>query len=1196
MFLKKFELHGFKSFADKTALEFNDGISTIVGPNGSGKSNISDAMMWVMGEQRIKTLRGARVEDVIFSGSDTHKPLGMAAVSITMDNQEGILSLPYEEVTITRKAYRSGESEFYINKNSCRLKDIQMLFHDTGIGRDSFAMIGQGRVDEIITAKPEDRRAMIEELAGIVKYRNRKNEAQRKIANTEQNLLRVMDIISELSVNLEPLGEEAEKAQNYLDIKDELDDLDINILVRDIERGNEIRLEMDTQIQLLEMETSELESNIAMEEATFETERLNMDKLNEDMSLRQGKLYELRNSAGHLHSQLELSETMLQNLQLRRSKIEEEMQWQNHKMESLHAVHQEKIEKHDWLVKALEAKTIAIDELTNSITFLSQRKDQKAMEMEHLNAQFLDEMQFLASLHNEYNKVLYAKEATLTQEDKSKEEALKISQRVEGLRKEMEIVTQSVMELEQRVQSTSQEQEEIKNIYQIQSKDALVMQESLAQQEKELQTALSKKKVLEDIQNEHEGYFYGVKTVLKAKKESVSGFEGVRGVIADLIDIDKEYVKAIEIGLGNSIQDLVVSDQKAAQHAIAHLKRVKGGRATFLPLDTIVPRPLHERNMAVLELEGILGTASSLIRFEPFVRPAIEHLLGSVLVAKDLDWAVKASKIANQGLKIVTLEGDVIHPGGSISGGQIEQKGSSILVRKVEIQELEKQINRLTASKSAANRDFAELAQKMEVNAQKISQINQQMKAEEDQLLSKSQEKEYLQKLLLAQEESLEIFSMDQQEISRQRRDILDNESMLKKKMHGAEKHKIELEETLKASDLEYTEVVSTLENKRQELQELHLERVSLQEKESALKDALSVYYGQSEEIYERLTNLDSELKKILDESSEHDEKILKINAQIEDMGNVIEELTFSIQDQKVKKDLLADSINQKATGSKEMRKQLSEKSKLLNGHLVTMAKQETDLENKHRRLEEKHDIAFAEALIRKRDIDDLKIAEKRLKDLKREMAFLGTVNIAAIDEYARVKERFDFLMMQEMDLRNSIEKLDQVIAEIDGVMVERFKKSFQEIAEAFKESFSKLFDGGEASLFLTEPEDLLNTGVDIEAKPPGKGLKHMNLLSGGEKALTAIALLFAFLKIKPSPFCVLDEIDAALDEVNVNHFSNYLREFAKHTQFVVISHRQGTIENSDSLFGVTMDKKSGITKMVSVRLQDPNQAVAMRS
>ncbi len=1187
MFLRKFELHGFKSFADKTDLEFKEGISTIVGPNGSGKSNISDAILWVMGEQRMKSLRGAKVEDIIFSGSDTRKALGMASVSITMNNGAGVLPLPYEEVTVTRKAFRSGESEFYINKTPCRLRDIQSLFNDTGIGRDSFAMIGQGRVNEIIMAKPEDRRAMIEELAGIVKYRNRKNESLRKIANTESNLVRVMDIISELNVNLEPLSDEAEKAQTYLDIKDELDDLDINLLVRDIENGQKDKDALSGRIEVFEGETSSLEAQIAQEEATFEKERLALDTINEEMSQKQGQLYELKSTSTQLSGQLELSETMLDNLRDRKEKLESEEHWQQEKIENLKNVHQEKIEIHNGIKTTLKDMEQSLNQLNSRVAFLTDSRSEKETTIDRLSGRSLDEIQYLASLRNEYNKVVYDKEATLTREDKNKEVAKKIKAEIVDMQVDHDTLSGVVAKLDEEFKALSRDLGKQQLDADILHQKSEQMGVLLAGSQRELHEFESKKKILEDIQKEHEGYYFGVKTVLKAKQAGEQGFDRIKGVVADLIKIDKSYLKAIETALGNSIQDLVVENQVAAKQVISHLKKTRGGRATFLPLDTIVPRTLRDSNKDILNLDGILGTASDLVEHDAEITPAIEYLLGSVLVAKNLDVASKASRMARQSLKIVTLDGDVIHPGGSMSGGQQDSKRSSILSRNIDIQELHKSIEKAKQDIQKGNKAFEQLAQKTAELETSLADLKERRRDREESLFQKRQEFDFMAKNLVAKEEAMELYSLDGQDLSSQKLELLRSEEELEEKIRICEENKEKLDHELNNMQEEYKLSLSQTDTAKEERNEANVELASLQEKESGMRDALSVYYGQTEEINNRLEQLLSEKNGLSGDMQQHEDKLVNFNENIEHLGKTIEDLTFAMQDQSKEKATLADSIREKAAGSKELRKVLSEKSKNLNAERVQMAKRETDLENKHRRLEERHEMAYEEALNKKRVIEDLKSAEKRLKALKREMAFLGTVNLASIDEYARVKERYDFLSQQEGDLRDSIVKLSKVISEIDGVMVERFKESFDKISVSFKESFTSLFGGGDASLYLTDPDDLLNTGVDIEARPPGKGLKNMNLLSGGEKALTAISLLFAFLKIKPSPFCVLDEIDAALDEVNVNNFSNYLREFAGDTQFVVISHRQGTIESSDSLFGVTMDKKSGITKMVSVRLAE---------
>lgn len=1187
MFLKKFELQGFKSFADKTTLEFNKGISTIVGPNGSGKSNISDAIMWVMGEQRMKSLRGSKVQDIIFSGSDTRKALGMAAVSITMDNQKGILPLPYEEVTVTRKAFRSGESEFLINKTPCRLKDIQNLFHDTGIGRDSFAMIGQGRVQEIITSKPEERRAMLEELAGIVKYRNRKNEALRKIDQTEQNLVRVLDIISELKVNLEPLGEEAEKAEIYLNIKDELNDLDINLLARDIAQGMENQAELEASIAIFELQTEKLETDIASKEATFEKERLEIDQITEHLSAQQATLYEMKNESQQTTAKMDVSKTMVDNLIQRKERISLELKTIEEKLSHLREMHQEKTEQHQKLKDLLSQKEQVLEKINQQLKFLGETKKNKDLALENLNAQSLDEMQYIANLRNEYNKIIYEKESNLSLEDKNKLEATSIKQSIKKVQTEIENSNQTISDVQDNYDLIEQQLIEVNKTYQDKQLEGQLFGQKLARWQKELQDAESRKKALKDIQKEHAGYFYGVKNLLLEKDKKNSDWSGIVGVIADLISIDKKYVQALESALGNALQHVVTTTQHEAQRAIGFLKENRAGRATFLPLDTIVPRELSERYNEILNIPGVLGTANQLIQYDQAIVPAISHLLGSVVVTNNLEAAIAVSKKAEQRLKIVTLDGDVINPGGAMSGGHQEKKNTSILSRKAEISELRRNTDDLHTMIKNNNCDFELLASEIENVSAKRTSLKEKKQQVQEYLVRIKQEKSFIEKQLQAKKDELEIYTLDEIDLSKQKESINITEYELLEKLKEAELKKKTIDKNMLATKQAYQETLSEYEIYIEKRNKLNLEKVSVEEKENAMQTSLSVFYDQEQDLDLEVETMTLEMMTINKKLADHDKHLVELNQFVEKKADEVEKLIFSIQDEQRKKEELADSVREKSANSKELRRQLNEKNKQLHQNQVKLAKQETDLENRHKRLEERHELNYDQAKEKITLIDDIEAAEKRLRALKREMAFLGTVNLASIDEYARVSERYYFLNEQEVDLRHSIEKLALVIAEIDGVMADRFKSSFDEVADAFQHSFEKLFGGGEAKLFLTEPDNLLDTGVDIEARPPGKGLKNMNLLSGGEKALTAIALLFAFLTVKPSPFCVLDEIDAALDETNVNHFSNYLKTFSKGIQFVVISHRQGTIENADTLYGVTMDKKSGVTKMISVKLAD---------
>ena len=1189
MFLKKFDIQGFKSFADKTTLEFRDGISTIVGPNGSGKSNISDAILWVMGEQKLKSLRGTRMEDIIFAGSETHKPLGLAQVSICMDNSKGTLPLPYEEVTVTRRAFRSGEGEFLINKNPCRLKDIQDLFNDTGIGRDSFAMIGQGRVNEIIMARPEDRRAMIEELAGIVKYRNRKKEALRKIESTEQNLTRVMDIMSELGVNIEPLSAEAQKAQLYLDIKDELDKLDINLLVRDLEQGENQRDQLAGDVEAKEASVTELEARIAREEATFEEERARLDQLNEELSSRQNQLFELKTSLQQLSGQLELSETLLAGIGERREAVEEDLSLQQARREELLGANRDKVEAHKTLKEEIAALEAEVRRTLSARDFQQQALEESEEKLRELNNEIVESQHRLASLKNQGARIALERETLEAREGKTRSRARELDVELKKLQEALEEQLGEAGSLEEELKEKRTRSRAAGEKQAALEEELNRTTRAMGELEKQLQLLRSRKKALEDIENEYQGYFQGVKNVLQAR-DGGQKLQGVEGVVADLIRTGSRYRLPVETALGTSAQDVVTRDQDTAREAIGYLKEIRGGRATFLPLDTIVPRPLKGEFREVLSLDGVLGTAAGLIEFEEKYRPAVENLLGSVVVARDLDAAMAASAACRRSVRVVTLEGDVISPGGSMSGGSVRTGQSGILARKVTLEELAGEISLLEKKQEKAAGEFETMAGQLE--AERASR--EEMLLEEQALAARLDEMNgsiaLARRDLENRQESLSLFRLDEDEAAQERLRLERQETRLAEEMETARREAEQLEEKYDSLKERIRETRETLGKLQEENSASRIRLAGLAEKEVAFREQLDSYYRQTGELEDRIVRLTGDLERLKSEGEDHQQTAGEVNRRVEQLGGSVEDLTFEISDLNAEKARLAASIQEKSGTSRELRRDLSALQKELNVAGQALARLESDLENKLRRLEERHELDLAGARARKEDIGDPAVAEKRLRELKKEMAFLGTVNLASIDEYARLKERFDFLEKQEADLRDSIGKLDQVVREIDQVMSRRFRDSFQQIAGAFRETFSELFGGGEARIFLTDPEDPLNTGVDIEARPPGKALKNLSLLSGGEKALTAIALLFAFLRIKPSPFCVLDEIDAALDEVNVGNFSAFLRTFSEKTQFIVISHRQGTIENSDCLYGVTMDRKTGISRMMSVELEEQKQ------
>lgn len=1191
MFLKRFEAQGFKSFADRTSLEFNPGISTIVGPNGSGKSNISDAILWVMGEQKMKTLRSTRGEDVIFSGSDSRKPLGMASVSITMDNARGILPVPYEEVTVTRKAFRSGESEFLINKTPCRLRDIQALFHDTGMGRDSFTMIGQGQVHEIVSARPEERRGMIEELAGVVKYRNRKAEALRKIETTQANRTRILDIIAELGVNMEPLEEEAEKARKYMEIKGELDDLDINLLVRDIEEGVIRKQELLQEIGQLTEETAELQARIAQEESSHEQERLSLEQLQESFQNRQARLYEQKTRKNQLENQQEISRRMQESLGKRQEELAAEQQGQEGKLTRLDGIHRDQVEAHQRLREALAGKEEEAESLSRKTEELRETKATLAQTVESLNARLVDEYQFLANLKNEMGRIALEIENRNSRADRTMQEEEKTASRLRALEEEDRKARVRLEEGHSLLAGLREKQEQQDAEHRSNAARIEEERQGMIREERELQQLQSRLQALEQIQQEHEGFFQGVRTVLSARQKDPGTLPGVIGVLADLLDLDPDNARAIETALGNAVQNLVTRDQEAAKAAIGYLKEKRSGRATFLPLDVIQPRSIPEKHRQVLSLPGILGAASSLVRIRSEYQPVVQHLLGNVLVAENMEAAVQAARKTAQEIRIVTLDGDLITPGGAMTGGHTGNQRSSILQRKMEQKELREAIARKEASLAARNAAFEELASLQTALQQERDRQGEEIRKQQEAIYRWEQDRELLHREIKTRTEELELSGMDRAEMDREKESLQAQKEEHAGKMEDAGKEKDRLEAELSSVRTALEAAAGEYEDCRESRTRTDLELVSLREKEAAMQESLSLYYGQKEELADRLSLLQRDREAVSAEIEGHGEKLDGYAHQIAGLTKEIEALSESMQQEESLREQLDDSLRQKTAGGKEMRRRLEERQTVLHEREVTLARRETDLENRYRRLEERHEMSYEDACRSRRELGDLPAAEKRLRELKREMAFLGTVNLAAIDEHARLRERFEFLDKQEQDLRESIEKLDGVIREIDAVMQTRFQESYDQIQERFRETFAELFGGGHASLVLTDPDDILGTGVEIEARPPGKGLKNINLLSGGEKALTGIALLFAFLKIKPSPFCVLDEIDAALDEMNVNSFAEYLRRFAREIQFVVISHRQGTIEQSDCLYGATMDRSSGVTRMVSVKLRDGQPA-----
>ncbi|GED13200.1 chromosome segregation protein SMC [Aneurinibacillus migulanus] len=1181
MYLKRLEITGFKSFADRTELEFVPGVTAVVGPNGSGKSNISDAIRWVLGEQSAKSLRGAKMEDIIFSGSDSRKPVNFCEVSLTLDNTDQRIKMDFSEITVTRRVYRSGESEYSINRQSCRLRDIVELFMDTGVGKEAYSVIGQGRIEEILSTRSEDRRALFEEAAGIVKYKARKKEAVKKLDETEQNLVRVQDIMGEIEEQIQPLEEQAEKARSYLSLKETLAEHEIGLYVK--------------QFDLLHSEWEEMKTCV--------------DKLESEQVERSASINSMDAKTADLRAFANEQDQVLEELQQRLLDVTEE----GEKKEGLREVLRERLRNYSKNKQDARGKAVALNQkqeaLRNAITEAGRQLEiageevarlEKELQLEQkrymnfarfsdgdierLKADYFDILNQMASMRNEIRHHQQAIETNRHRWERLEASNQQLIEQKEGLAERRSELT---LELEKVSTDLLESIDTFKKQMAAQKEKAEQKSrwlEALREGEHKLNSLRSRHDVMKEMQADFSGFMQGVKEILKAREH---GFAGIEGAVAELISVEKQYETAIEIALGGALQHVVVENEAVGRQAIGLLKQRRAGRATFLPLDVIKPRQLPAGERArVADMEGVIGVAAELIGYAERYQHVIYNLLGSVVVTKTLEQANAVARALQYRYRIVTLEGDVVNPGGSMSGGSVQQKSNQLLGRQRQLEQLEEEIER----QKQANADIYARLEALAVEEESWEHKQEEMRAAGERLRLREQEIKGLLRELDNSEKTIaerwEFFQQDQSVLDQERKQA---------------KHRIAaLEEELEELTIAEQEKQQEIEAAEHSKKEKETNKEALNARITELKVQLATRREQYEARQTEYARLDTDLQEVTTElevtsktllmldsgSATSDEEEEKLDLEIRTLRAEKEKYGTHIQEQRKKRQEVQARLAQQEAETKEMRRQLKEIEENLHKHEVKVERMDVELDNLLHKLREEYELSYEMAKESYSQPDDIDEAVRMVKGIKQRIAALGTVNLGSIQEYERLHERQEFLLSQHRDLSEAKATLYHVISDIEAEMSRRFKETFEAIREQFQTVFTQLFGGGRADLQLSNPDNLLETGIEIVAQPPGKKLQYLALLSGGEKALTAIALLFSILRVKPVPFCVLDEVEAALDEANVTRFSQYLREFCANTQFIVVTHRRGTMEGADVLYGVTM-QESGVSKLVSVRLED---------
>lgn len=1188
MYLKKLEIQGFKSFVNKTVLEFDKGITAIVGPNGSGKSNLSDAVRWVLGEQSPKTLRGGKMEDVIFAGTENKRAVGMAEVSLIMDNSDRTLNIDYTEVKITRRLYRSGESEYLLNGAACRLKDILMLFADTGIGRDGFSIISQGKVDEILNSKSDDRRNIFEDASGIMKYRMRKEESERKLNNTEQNLLRINDILGELERQIEPLTKQAEKAKKYLSLKYELRDIEVGALVDGINDANVKIEESQKNISILEEQISNTEVRLEeiKEENLLKTEK--SKDLEERIYEEREKSHEIGNNIERINSSIKINENNIQTLRQACSRNEEE----------------------------ILNLTLRQNEITGNISSVDANiddSDKKLSEtrtqISEMNEKFAAVMSLLsddAAKAEEVRDSLYESKLAYNQKVSERESCensiFMIDKRNSDIKNEILLAEQDNERIGDMLRKSEEdyvkhveETEKTKSEYSESTDNLNALKESLEKANEQLSETVSEYKarqarlrLLNEMNESYEGYARSVKEILSLCKMNNTFGKGIYGAVAEIINVPAEYEYAVETAIGQAYQNIVTASEEDAKKAIDYLKSRNLGRATFLPISAVTGRILEYSTVSQLKsMPGYIGVASDLVKFDRMFENIVNSLLGRVVIFKDLDSCINASKKFKYSFVCVTIDGDILRTSGAMTGGSKDTgKKTNVFARTREIPELVRFVEDAGRSIEDLKVYIQKLREDIRSLEQKANSLSNSIRHKE---VTAERFKNTYNSFVEKKENNIKRIRQLMSEAEKGIADI----SGLKEKINAInqmiEKIQAEIEE--KQDELSVYEEKSVQGSAVRTALTNELTKVQI--KENELKNLLNNFLAEKKRLNDEITNIterrnylrlqiDEDLNKIKEYSTENEEFIRSIKIQNEaKTGNnlLLEQLT---EEKREIDKQLSGMIERISEVNSEIAVLKEEMSRLL----AIRAKYEGEKEFCQNRLWEEYELTYSKACeicVNTRSVNKEE-RRKRINELKNAMKNLGNVNVGAIEELEVTKNRYEFMSSNYNDMYQAKLKLQKVIAEMNQVMKEQFTLQFENIRKNFNEVFVELFGGGKADIVLTDAANVLESGIEINVQPPGKKLQNMLLLSGGERAMTAIALLFAILRLRPSPFCLLDEIEASLDEANVYRLGRFLIKATEQSQFIMVTHRKGTMEISETLYGVTMEEK-GVSKVVSMKL-----------
>ncbi|MDO5556698.1 MAG: chromosome segregation protein SMC [Clostridia bacterium] len=1181
MYLKGLEMQGFKSFADKTILEFKPGITTVIGPNGSGKSNISDSIRWVLGEQSMKSLRGAKSEDIIFAGTQNRKSLGFAEASIIIDNSDGKLPIEYSEVKVTRKIYRSGETGYFINKVPCRLKDILELFMDTGIGKDGYSIIGQGKINDILSNKSEDRRHIFEEAAGIVKYRVRKVESEKKLEQTKLNLFRINDILIEIEGLLDPLKIQSEKAKKFLDLKQELKNVEVGLFVYNIESYKEKLKKVLEDQGILKNQVDSENEKIEEIKSKKESLKLELDNIIEDIERMQNIGSESSNKIEKINSEVAISTQRIENNRENKESYINEIDELKEKIENLQSDKNQKIEKKNSLFLNKEKFEKELKEKEEELRALTEKLSSKEIEIEDNKKQIED----LTEKKYDLSSQIATQDANF--ENYGKRQKV-INQEIQNTISELDAARITKQGMSTGFYEIEAQKNKLEGKLEGAKKERQEIETKMKEFDNEINSLLnefrmkqSRHNFLVETEKEKEGYIKSVKELLIECDKNPSLKRGVNGVLANLIEVDDKYQTAIEMCLGASIQNIVTDTEEDAKKLVEHLRKNKLGRASFLPISSVRGKKIEKYNAS--GIEGIIGIASNLVKCDRKYQSIIENLLGRTVIVQDMDAAIMISKKNNYSFRVVTLNGDIINPSGAITGGSVAPKTLNILGRskeienlKLQMEELSQKVQKVKSEKSNYEKSIIEKIALVEEFERELQEKNIVFATENQKMVSINEQIQKIEIKLNKYKEELSLIESNKKENIelRQRQ-----EKQIKEFTNKIDNLRIVIEEfsNFNKDEQKYIDDLNF------DITNLKISVSSFDESQTSIEEFLQMIIQEIDNCQNAIKNKAVQIENIEKDNIELTQNIQKLKKEILTVDEEVKNSSIRIEELKklrVEKDKSKDLLENQIL---EQFKVVEE----INSQLMKLDVKRVKIEDN---IEEAVNYLWNEYELTPNNIEGYKKpnniieAGKVVNKLRADIRDLGSINVDSIEEYRKTKERYEFMCEQRLDLENSATKLRNIIKEMTSVMKKQFSEKFQEINKNFNEVFIELFGGGRAELILQDEENILECGIDIQAQPTGKKLQNMMLLSGGEKAFTAIALLFAILKINPAPFCVLDEIEAALDDVNVYRFAEYLKKFSDETQFLVITHRKGTMEAANTVYGITMEE-NGISKLLSIKL-----------